>query len=67
MTPKRIGRPPLAGRWVLVKLTETNIAQARELGAGNMSKGIRDALKATQDCPSCGQTTSARAKKAMDD
>lgn len=46
--PKRIGRPPIAGRMVLVKLTDEHIATARALGGGGkgkMSAGVRRALE----------------------
>ena len=39
------GRPLLPGRRILVKLEEPHIAIARALGNGNISEGIRAALK----------------------
>ena len=59
MTPKRIGRPPLAGRWILVKIPEELIAHAEALGAGNLSAGIRLAIA---NCPSFEKTKIESAK-----
>ena len=40
----KAGRPAIAGRRILVKLTEAQIQRASELGAGNVTAGIRKAL-----------------------
>lgn len=43
--PKRKpGRPAVEGRRVLVKLSEAEIARARQLGNGKITLGIRAAL-----------------------
>lgn len=46
MTPRR-GRPPflVRARRMVIMLEENAIAKARELGAGNVSRGIRRALE----------------------
>ena len=38
------GRPKVEGRYVVVKLSEAQIARAKELGNGKISAGIRKAL-----------------------
>jgi hypothetical protein len=45
--PKRasVGRPPLPGRRVVVKLEERQIKAAEKLGGGNIAAGIRKALQ----------------------
>lgn len=39
-----IGRPPLPGRRVVIKLEEEQIKRAEKLGGGNVAAGIRKAL-----------------------
>lgn len=39
-----VGRPPVNGRRVIVKLTAAEIDRARALGNGSISNGIRAAL-----------------------
>ena len=52
MTDKRPpGRPPIQGRKVMVKLTEAEIARARELGKGKIAPGIRAALNQCGSIP----------------
>lgn len=49
ITTKAIGRPPLpGGRRVQVYLGLEALDAARKLGEGNVSKGIRTALKRAQ-------------------
>jgi hypothetical protein len=46
---RSVGRPPLPGRRVIVKLEERHIAKARKLGGGGLTalaRGIRKALEA---------------------
>jgi hypothetical protein len=42
---RSVGRPPLPGRRVIVKLEERQIKAAEKLGAGNIAAGIRKALQ----------------------
>ncbi len=42
--PKKMGRPPVPGRRVIVKLEERHIERARALGKGKVGPGIRRAL-----------------------
>lgn len=43
---RSVGRPPLPGRRVVVKLEDKQIKAAEKLGAGNIAAGIRKALEA---------------------
>jgi hypothetical protein len=41
---RKPGRPPIAGRLVVAKLNEAQIARAKAMGNGKVAAGIRAAL-----------------------
>jgi hypothetical protein len=49
--PKRIGRPPIEGKRYLILLEDPDAEKARMLGGGNITAGIRLAIRTAPNKP----------------